>query len=345
MVTFDDIFGQDRAIQTIRQAYASDRLPHGLVFAGPAGVGKATTARALAAVFLCQKPKGDLPCARCESCRVFEAGNHPDYHVVYRQLVRLDKEKSRARDLPVDVVRVFLIAPAGQKSAMGTGKVFVIEEAETMNPAAQNAMLKTLEEPYGRTLIVLLTDQPGTLLPTTRSRCQIVRFASLPETLVRKELENRGIDRKTAEEAARLAAGSLGVALKWIEDGVVAAAAELTGHIDRLAEGRPPNDLLGWFRRSAEAYAEKQLARDPLSSKDAATREAVALYLRIAAEHVRRGMTTTDDPDLLENACDTIDALARAEAYLDGNVNVPLALQQLAATLEGKAERRMQNAE
>ena len=69
MMTLDNIFGQDQAVETLRRAYAADRLPHGLIFAGPAGVGKATTAAALAALFLCEKPKGDAPCAvmRCTS--------------------------------------------------------------------------------------------------------------------------------------------------------------------------------------------------------------------------------------------------------------------------------------
>jgi DNA polymerase-3 subunit delta' len=334
LVSFGTIFGQAAAVETIRRAYQADRLPHGLIFAGPAGVGKGTTARALAALLLCETPNADAPCGRCESCRVFEAGNHPDYHVVYRQLIRIEKDKSKARDLPVDVIRDFLIAPAGRKASMGRAKVFVVEEADLMNPTAQNALLKTLEEPYGRTVIVLLTDQPGALLPTIRSRCQLVRFAALPESLVRKELEKRGVDPSIASVSSRLASGSLGVALKWVEDGVISAAGELTAQIDRIAAGSPPDDLPAWFRRAAEAYAEKQLERDKLSSKDMATREGLSLYLRIAAEHVRRKMPEAQGAGALELACATIDALARAELYLDENVNVPLALQQLASTLE-----------
>src|SRR3712207_9357567 len=79
---------------------------------------------------------------------------------------------------------------------MGRGKVFVVEQAELLSAAAQNALLKTLEEPAGRTLIVLLTDQPGALLPTIRSRCQVVPFAALAEELVRREGEGRGAAKK-----------------------------------------------------------------------------------------------------------------------------------------------------
>src|SRR5439155_6006107 len=233
VTTLQEILGQDAAVQTILRAYESDRLPHGLVFAGPVGVGKATGARGLAALFLCEHPKNNQPCGKCNSCALMEAQTHPDFHVVYRQLVRIEKKKSKAIDLSVDVIRNFLVEPANLKASMNRGKVFVVEEADLMNAAAQNALLKTLEEPAGRSLIILLTDQPHALLPTIRSRCQLIRFAPLDEKLVQRELEKRWkIDKSTAAEAAALAEGSLGVALKWIEDGVVAAARELIKRLD-----------------------------------------------------------------------------------------------------------------
>ncbi len=336
MQRFDDIFDQPEAIASIRCAYQMDRLPHGLIFAGPAGVGKATTARALAALWLCEKPKGDASCGTCESCRVLEVGNHPDYHVLTRELIRYhDKTgKSKGIDFSIHVVRPELIEPASRMSVMGRGKVFVIEQSELMNPQAQNAMLKTLEEPHGRTLIILLTDQPGLLLPTVRSRCQTIRFVSLPEATVRRELKQRGIDDETAVDASRFAAGSLGVALRWIEDGVIEPAGQLIGQMDELFAGSSADDMPGWFRKAADAYAEKQLDRDKLGSKDAATREGLALYLRIAGDHVRRRLSGLDEPDDLEHACAAIDAIARAEMYLDANVNVSLVFQQLSLTLE-----------
>src|SRR5438270_197960 len=102
--TFETILGQSDAIAWITRAYSSDHLPHGLVFAGPAGVGKGTAARALAALYLCHQPTGVTPCGRCDSCRLLEAGNHPDFSVVYRQLRRLEKKDAAARDLSIDVI-------------------------------------------------------------------------------------------------------------------------------------------------------------------------------------------------------------------------------------------------
>ena len=136
MRRFSDILGQDAAIDWLRRAYLGDRLPHGLLFAGPVGVGKATTASALAALFLCENPKDTNPCGACESCRVFAAGNHPDFHVITKELIRYhDKTgKSKGIELSIHVLRPELIEPAGRKPVMGRGKVFVIEQAELMNP-------------------------------------------------------------------------------------------------------------------------------------------------------------------------------------------------------------------
>jgi DNA polymerase-3 subunit delta' len=336
MISFEDIFGQSAAIDWLKSAYLSDRLPHGLIFAGPTGVGKGTSARAMAALFLCEHPKGTMPCGNCPSCRVFDSGNHPDYHVISKELIRYhDKTgKSKGIDLSIHVIRPELLEPAGRKAVMGRGKIFVIEQADLMNPQAQNSMLKTLEEPAGRTLIILLTDQPGALLPTIRSRSQVVRFAALADETVRKELHKRKIDSTLAAEAASLSRGSLGVALKWIEDGVVEPARELSEQVDAAFKGNPPADLPGWLKKAAESYAEKQLERDELSSKDQATREGLSLYLMIAGERFRKRLAEQQDPAELERACAAIDAIARAEGYLDANVNTAIALQQLSLALD-----------
>ena len=334
--SFDMILGQQRAIDALQRAYSADHLPHGLIFAGPAGVGKASTAAALGALFLCERPQQARACGTCESCRVFAAATHPDYHLITKELIRYhDKTgKSKGVDLSINVIRPELVDPAGRKSVMGRGKVFIIEQAELMSVGAQNAMLKTLEEPAGRTIIILLTDQPGVLLPTIRSRCQTITFAALARDLVRSELQKRGIEARDAAIASDLAEGSLGVALKWLQEGVVENARELIAQLDALLKGRGAEELHNWFKKAADAYAEKQLERDELASKDQATREGLGLYLRVASNHLRSELSATDDADALERLCAAIDALVRAETYLDANVNIPLIFQQLSTSLE-----------
>src|SRR5207302_11238363 len=135
--------------------YEADQLPHGMIFAGPVGVGKGTTAAALAALWLCEKPNNATPCGKCESCRVFDAGNHPDYHVITKELIRYHDKTgtSKGIDLSIHVIRPEVVDKAAMKPGMGRGKVFVIEQAELMNAPAQNSLLKTLEEPAGRSLL------------------------------------------------------------------------------------------------------------------------------------------------------------------------------------------------
>jgi DNA polymerase-3 subunit delta' len=328
MHNFTEIFGQTAAIEALQRAMRLDRLPHGIIFAGPSGVGKQTTAAALGKLFLCEKPKNEKACGTCQSCKLFDAGNHPDYHLVYRQLARLEREKIKAMELSIDVVRQFLVAPANLKSAMGQGKFFVVQEAELLNTAAQNGMLKTLEEPAGRTAIVLLTDQPESLLATIRSRCQVIRFAPLPSEIILKKLAERGINVATAKSAAELSEGSLGKAIQWIEDGVIDAAREL--HRMLAAPSQSSNDLASWYSQAAENYATKQLERDELASKDQAIREGLTVYLQLTAQYFQKQLT---DSAANENACQAIEAISHAEMFLDANVNVSIVLAQLALTV------------
>jgi DNA polymerase-3 subunit delta' len=334
MKRWEEIFGQAEALEALRSVYLADRLPHGLIFAGPRGVGKGTAAETLAKLFLCERPNGDIACGKCESCRAMEAATHPDFHLITRDLIRFhDKTgKSKGIDLSINVIRPELLEPAGRKAALGRGKVFLVEQAELMNPAAQNALLKTLEEPAGRTLIILLTDQLAALLPTVRSRCRTIRFAELDETLVRKELERRGVKEPAA--VAALAHGSLGTALRWSEDGVIQPAQQLIAQLDAVLAGKSTDDLPGFFRKAADDYAARQLERDPLGSKDQASRAGLDIYLSIAAEHLRRRLAEATEPDRLESLCAMIEAVGQAESYLDANVNVAVALQQLSLTLE-----------
>lgn len=335
LTTFSHILGQDHAIRSLRQAYLADRLPHGLIFAGPTGVGKATTAAALASLFLCDRPAAADPCGHCPACITFAGGNHPDCHVITKELIRVyDKTgKSKGVDLSIHVIRPELVETAARKSSMGRGKVFIIEQAELMNHATQNAILKTLEEPIGRTLIILLTHQPHALLPTIRSRCQLVPFLPLHRDLVLRELEKRRIQHADAVDAASFAEGSLGQALQWLQDGVITNARHLCEMLTRITPDAL-SDLPDWIKTAADQYAQKQLQRDELSSKDQATRQALALYLHLMSQVFRQRLHSATQPHELEHLCSAIDAIARAEQYLDSNVNTALIFQQLAVTLE-----------
>ena len=157
------------ACDKLSAAVVAGRLPHGLLLQGPAGVGKERFASALAAALFCTG-KGDRleACGRCAECQLSHAGNHPDMH----WLRPLEDKKS----IGVDQVRE-TCERLGMTSMRSGYRVAVIVPADKMTPAAQNALLKTLEEPSPRTLLVLVTARPSALLATLRSRCQRVEIA------------------------------------------------------------------------------------------------------------------------------------------------------------------------
>lgn len=266
---FRDVLHQDRALGIIRRALASGRIPHAYLFDGPEGVGKELAAGALAARLLCASRAaettietdggglfgGPAPtptpaeispdaCGNCDSCRVFAAGNHPDFHVIDRLLARQHPDptvrRSKALFLVVDVVRHFLIERAAMKPAVGACRVFIIRDAERMNEEAQNALLKTLEEPPGRSHLILLTSAANRLLTTIRSRCQRVGFGLLPAEFIRSELARRiGAKPDEARTLAALAGGSLGAALRWREAGILDTLELVGAALDQLPTTGP----------------------------------------------------------------------------------------------------------
>jgi DNA polymerase-3 subunit delta' len=221
-----DIFCQDRALGLLQRAHAADRCAHAYIFAGLDGVGKYTTARQWAKLLLCKDPviekRGSEPfadsCGLCDSCTLFEAGSHPDYAHVYKELIEFTengKGKKTPIDLPIDVIREFLIAQVPSRPTFSQRKVYIVSEAEKLNAYSQNALLKVLEEPPRYCTIILLCTRLEELLPTTRSRCQIIRFGPIDESHIVGALSAMSLDAQRARFLARLAQGSLGQACTW----------------------------------------------------------------------------------------------------------------------------------
>lgn len=238
-----DVQHQERAISLLRRALRGGRAHHAYLFEGPEGVGKEMTARVLAARLLCQAEKAEPdadPCGRCEACRLFAAGNHPDFHFIHRGLHKFHPEprvrKTKGLALGVDIVRHFLIEPAGNKPNLGRQRVFLVREAERMNDQAQNALLKTLEEPPGDARLILVTTSAFRLLPTIRSRCQRIAFNLLPPAFVRERLAALApVDAAAARTLTELAGGRLGAALRWQRLGVLNTLDETAVKLKQLS--------------------------------------------------------------------------------------------------------------
>lgn len=187
--------------QLMRSAQAG-RIVHALLFCGPRGTGKRSMARLLARAVLC-RGEGERPCDLCPSCKRCLNDTHPDVHFV-------SPEKN---SIKVDQIRE-LIDTLSLASYEGGKKIAIIDRADTMNESAQNALLKTLENPSGDTLFFLLTDAPGALLPTIVSRCLQLRFRCLEVQDCARVLKGRGIEPARALRLAAMAQGSVGRALE-----------------------------------------------------------------------------------------------------------------------------------
>jgi len=202
---FSGISGHSRNISVLNRILGSGRIAHAYLFSGPSGVGKELVAlRFIKAVF-CQSGSA---CGKCPACRKLESGNHPDLHRLEPdgQFIKIDQIRALQKEL-------------GYRPYEATRKACIIDGAEKFNPSSGNALLKTLEEPPGEAIIMLLTSSPESVLPTIRSRCQQLVFSGVPENDIAALLVSRGVDSETARISASLADGSVGKALALCNEG------------------------------------------------------------------------------------------------------------------------------
>lgn len=210
-----------------QQLVSRAQYAHAYLLQGPAGIGKRVLADQLAARLLCQQPLELSACGECKSCHLIAAGTHPDLYL-------LEPEEAD-KAIKVDQVRE-LVGSVGQTSHLGGRKVVLLEPAEAMNPNAANALLKSLEEPAGDTVMLLLSHQPSRLLPTVKSRC-VQQNCPLPGALdsvawIQQELPQ--LDQQQAIELLALAAGSPLTALRLFTLDVVGLRAKVVEGIKKL---------------------------------------------------------------------------------------------------------------
>jgi DNA polymerase-3 subunit delta' len=209
-----------------------DALPHALLLCGPAGLGKRAFATRFVNGLLCQQPLDGDACDRCRSCLLVAAGSHPD---VIALSFGLRKDGVQRSEIVVDQIRE-LSARLAMSSQFGGWQIVLIDPADAMNVAASNALLKTLEEPSARTMLILLADAPWRLSQTIRSRCQRIEF-QLPATdQALAWLRAEGV--REPQDALEAAGGNPGLARAWAGEGALDRRLEVRRDLAALASGR-----------------------------------------------------------------------------------------------------------
>jgi len=226
---FETVLGQSSAVGTLERALRSGKVHHAYRFEGPNGVGKEMAAFALAQALVCETapPEGYVywACGKCSACTRAVARSsrephlpiHPDVVILECGLYSaevLRRPRPELQDISVDQIRRLVLERQSFPPHEGRARVFIVRRAHELSISAANALLKTLEEPPARTYFVLLTDRGNELLTTIRSRTQLVRFAPLPDALVREILEKKGVAADVARAATEMASGSVATALE-----------------------------------------------------------------------------------------------------------------------------------
>jgi len=328
-VRFADVRGHARAAARLARLAAEERAPGALLLAGPPGIGKRALAEAFAARLLCEAPVAGDACGACRQCVRVAAGTHPDVRLVTRDEERRDIRIEQVREL----TRWLALQPL-----MAARKVAIVDDAHCLNEHGQNALLKTLEEPPGESVLLLIASSASLLLPTVRSRCQLVRLDPLPSDAVTQLLVERGLAAEHAAGLAGLADGSPGRALGFEGEDETRARERVLASLPRLRDlpARELSDLaqelsrgaldtalataLAWYRdvlETALASGVRPL-RNPAAA--GAVREAAA---RLSPAAVLRQ---------LEAVCDTI---ANLEKNANRMLSVETMLLQLRAVERG----------
>jgi len=327
---FSEIIGQERALDPLRAALARGALHHAYLFAGPEGVGKGTAARLLAQAANCDRaerpeeagpervggpPMSMLPdpCGECLPCRKIARGVHPDVMAVAeeRTMARAGTWEPRAgrapsRDIVVDQIRDVVDRRLSLRRLEARRRFVILDPADAMNPQAQNALLKTLEEPPDDTTLVLVAAAADALLPTVRSRCLRVAFRPLPAALVEERLRAAGHAPEPARLAASLAGGSLGKALALDDQ----ALAERRRAVEQAA-ALDPDDARGWIAFAAERGKDRAEARE--------TCELLLVWLRdVLARAVAGDRAELALGDLLPRTSEAASRLSRQEVLRRG---------------------------
>ena len=189
---FKNILGQQKAVLSLQAQLRTNRIAQAYLFAGPEGVGRKKTAIEVAKALNCRDKEQIEPCDECPSCRKIDKNIHPDVHLIdfAWQAGLLEEKPEQQTQIKIDVIRD-IQREISLKRFEGNYKVFIIDQAEKMSQSAMNCLLKTLEEPPENSLLILVTTSQDMLTQTIISRCQIIKFNRLMDSIIHKILTEK----------------------------------------------------------------------------------------------------------------------------------------------------------
>lgn len=212
------IIGHYNQISFLQNNLQNDSISHAYLFVGPENIGKTAVANFLVNSLICRHLNNQkislVPCGECECCKQLNNKIHPDVYWLEREMGENGKLN---KNIGVDQIRN-LLDKLSLRSFLNSYKVGVIDQAQSLNSASANSLLKTLEEPSPKTVIILLANSLAGLPPTIASRCQVIRFSPVSNRVIEDYLVNIGADRKKAKKLAALSFGRPGLAIKYFSD-------------------------------------------------------------------------------------------------------------------------------
>ncbi|MBQ0000175.1 MAG: DNA polymerase III subunit delta' [Clostridiales bacterium] len=329
MLGFNNIIGHEEIVRYLRNAIESGKISNSYLFSGAHGSGKKLIAGSFAMALQCQE-KGVDPCGKCDSCKKALGKNHPD-------IVTVTHEKPGT--ITIDEIRDQLLHDVAIKPYYGPYKIYIVPDADLMTPQAQNALLKTIEEPPEYAVIILLTHNADTLLETIRSRCVKLELKVVDDKRVKQYLmENLQVPDYQAEIDASFAQGSIGKAKEAATSEEFAAITEKALHILKNASAMEVYELTAEIKSlTAEKNNINEYLdlfqfwfRDVLMFK--ATREIDHLVFKQELNYIREQARERS----YENIEKILEALEKTAVRLRANVNFELALELLFLTIREK---------
>lgn len=326
MSLFDRVMGQDALKLYMKKALERQQVSHAYILSGENGMGKRQLAEAFAMALLCDEG-GAEPCGKCHSCIQFASGNHPDISWVTHEKASIGVEEIRAQ----------LVEPMMIKPYRSRYKVYLVDEAELLTVQAQNALLKTIEEPPEYGVIMLLSTNPDIFLQTIRSRCTMLTMVPLPDRQIRQYLTGQGVPADQAEICTAFARGNPGRALGLSRSEEFARLREVMVGMLARVRGMELSEMMEFIRRLKEDGLDNGETLDfcELWYRD-------ILYLKAAGD--RCSLIFQSERAVLEKLAGEysypalqriLDAVAQTKQRLNANVNFETAIELALLEMKG----------